>query len=53
VIGHSQRFLPDNTQQSQQTNNHAHGGIRTRDSSKWEAAEPSLRPHSYRDRRSC
>jgi hypothetical protein len=31
VISSSQRPLPDNTQQSQQTNIHAPGGIRTHD----------------------
>ena len=42
VISSSQRPLPDNTRQSQQTNIHAPGGIRTQDLSR-RAAEESYR----------
>jgi len=38
-IGPSQRSLPDDTQHSQQTDIHAHNGIRTRSPSKWTAAD--------------
>jgi len=38
VISPTQRPLPDNTQHSQQTNNHAPGGIRTHNPSKPAAA---------------
>ena len=48
VISPSQRPLPDNTRQSQQTNIHAPGGIRTHDSRN---AIPT--DHKYRDRRLC
>ena len=40
VIVQSQRSLPDNKQQSQQTDIHAPGGIRTRTPSKRAAADP-------------
>ena len=50
VINSSQRPLPDNTQQSQQTHIHAPGGIRTRDLSKRAAADLRLRPRSHWDR---
>ena len=40
VISSSQRRLPDNTRQTQQTNIHAPGGIRTQDLSR-RAAGPS------------
>jgi hypothetical protein len=39
VISSSQRLIPDNTQQSQQTNIHASGGIRTYDLSRRAAAD--------------
>jgi len=42
MISPSQRPLPDNTQHSQQTNNHVPGGIRTHN---------RLRPRGYWDRR--
>ena len=50
VISPSQRPLPDNTQQSQQTNIHAPGGIRTHNLSRRAAADPRLRRrgHWYR-----
>ena len=41
---------PDSAQQSQQTDIHAAGGIRTRNPNKREAAEESLRPRGYWDR---
>jgi hypothetical protein len=45
-----QRPLPDNTQQSQQTDIHAPGGIRTRYSSKRTAVDPRLRLRGQWDR---
>jgi len=42
--------LPDNTQHSQQTNIHAHGGIRTYDLSRRAAADLRLRPRGHWDR---
>jgi hypothetical protein len=47
VISLSQRPLPDNTQQSQQTVIHALGGIRTHKLSTRAAADPRLRPRGY------
>jgi len=44
----SQRPLPDNTQQSQETDIHAPGGIRTRNPSKRAAAGPCLRSANRR-----
>ena len=44
VISPTQRILPDNTQQSKQTDVHAPGWIRTRNSCKRAAADPRLRP---------
>ena len=38
MISSSQRPLPDNTRQSQQTNIHVPGGIQTHDLSRWAAA---------------
>ena len=46
----SQRPLPDNTQHSQKTNIHAHGGIRTHDLSRRAAADLRLRPRGCWDR---
>ena len=46
----TQRPLPDNTQNSQETNNHAPGGIRTHNPSKRAAADPRLRPRGHWDR---
>ena len=46
VISSSQRPLPDNTQHSQQTNNHAPGWIRTRDLSRRVAADLTS-PETY------
>jgi len=46
--GPTQRPLPDNTRQSQETDIHAPGGIRPRKSSKRAAASPSLRPRGHR-----
>jgi hypothetical protein len=45
-----QRPLPDNTQHSQETDIHAPGGIRTRNSIKRVAAEQRLRLRSHWDR---
>ena len=50
VINPSQRPLPDNTQNSQQTNIHATGGIRTHNLSKRGATDPRLRPRGHQDR---
>jgi hypothetical protein len=40
----------DNTQHSQQTDIHAHGGIRTHNPSKRAAEDLRLRPHGHWDR---
>jgi len=50
VICLSQRPLPNNTQHSQHTDIYALGGIRTRNPSKQEAAEPRLTPRGDWDR---
>jgi len=50
-VGPSQRLLPDNTRQSQETDNPAPIGIQTRNTSKRVAADPRLRPHGHRNRR--
>jgi len=47
VISSSQRPLPDNTQH---TNIHAPGGIRTDDLRRWAAADLRLRPRGHWDR---
>jgi hypothetical protein len=44
MISPSQRPLPDNTQDAQQTNIHAPGGIRTHDRSRRAAVDLRLRP---------
>ena len=49
MISPTQRPLPDITQHSHQTDIHAPGGIRTRNPSKREAADPRLRPRGHRD----
>jgi hypothetical protein len=49
VINSSQRPLPDNTQQ---TNIHDPGGIRTHDRSRRAAVDPRVRPRGHWDRRS-
>jgi hypothetical protein len=46
----SQRPLPDNTQQSQETDIHNAGGIRTHNPSKRAAVDPRLRPRGHWDR---
>ena len=48
VIGPSLVPLPDKTQHSQQTDIHAAGGIRTRNTSKQAAADPRLRWRGHR-----
>ena len=48
-ISSSQRPLHDNTQQSQQTDIHAPGGIRTHNLSRRAAADPRLRPRGHWD----
>ena len=53
VISSSQRPLPDNTQQSQQTHIHSPGGIRTHDLSRRAAADLRLRPRGRWDWRVC
>jgi len=45
-----ERHLPDNTQQSQETDIHTPGGIRAHNSSKRAAANPRLRPRGHWDR---
>jgi hypothetical protein len=50
VISPTQGPVHDSTQQSNETDIHAPGGIRTRIPSKREAAEPRLRPRGHRDR---
>jgi hypothetical protein len=50
VISPSQRPLPDNTQQSQETGIHATGGIRTRNPRKRVAEDRRLRPRGHRSR---
>jgi hypothetical protein len=50
VISSSQRPLPANTQNSQQTKIQAPGGIRNHDLSRRTAAELRLRPRGYWDR---
>ena len=47
VIRPSQRPLPDNTQQSQETDIHSPDWIRTRNPSKRAAANSRLRPHGH------
>ena len=48
MISSSQRPLSDNTQQSQQTDIHAAGGIRTHNLSRRAAADLRLRPRCHR-----
>ena len=50
VISSSQRPLPDNTQNSQQTNIHPPGGIRTHNLSRRAIADLRLRPRGHWDR---
>jgi hypothetical protein len=50
VISPTQRPLPDNTQHSQEIDTHAPSGIRTRNPSKHEAADPRVRRRGHRDR---
>ena len=50
AIGTSQRPLPDSRQHSQETDNDAPWGIRTRNPSKQSAADPRLRLLGYWDR---
>jgi len=50
VISSSQRPLPDNTRQSQQTNIHSPGGIRTQNLSRRAAADLRLRLRGHWDR---
>jgi len=50
VITPAQKTPPANTQQSQETDIHAPGGIRTRNHSKRAAADPRLRPRVHWDR---
>ena len=51
MISSSQRPLPDNTQHSQQTNIHAHGGIQIHSLSRRATADLRLRHRSHWDRR--
>ena len=48
----SQRILPDNTQNSRQTDIHAPGGTRNRNPSKRAAADLRLSPRGHQDRQS-
>jgi len=50
VISPTQRRLPDNTQQSQEKDIQAPGGIRTHNPSKRAAADPRDRPRGRWDR---
>ena len=50
MISWSQRPLPNNTKHSQQTDIHAHGGIRTHNLSRRAAADLRHRPSSHWDR---
>ena len=50
VISPTQRPLPDNTQQSQETDIHDPGGIRTRNPSRRAAADLRLKPRGHWDR---
>jgi hypothetical protein len=45
------KYLPDNTQHSEDAKFHASGGIRTNNSSKRAAANPRLRPRGHWNRR--
>jgi len=45
-----QKLIPDNTQNSQETDIHVPGRIQIRNPSKWMAADPCLRSCSHRDR---
>jgi hypothetical protein len=49
-ISPKQRYLPDSTQHSPETDIRAPGGIRARNPSTRVAADPSLRPLGYWDR---
>jgi len=49
-MGPTQRPLPDNIQFSQETAIHIHGGIRTRNPSKWAAAKLHHKPRDQRVR---
>ena len=50
MISPTQRPLPDITQQSQRTDIHAYGEIRTHNPSKRPTSDPRLIPRSHRDR---
>ena len=50
VIGHSQDFLPDHAQHSQQADIHHTDGIRNHNPGKRAPAEPRLRQLDHRDR---
>ena len=50
MISSSQRPLPDNTQQSQQTDIHSPGGIRTHNLSRRAVTDLRLRPRGHWDR---
>jgi hypothetical protein len=52
VTSQKQRPSNDNTKQSQQTDIHALGGIRTRNPSKRVVADPRLRPRGHWDQHS-
>jgi len=49
VISPTQKPLPDNTQLSEETDNHVRGGIRTRNPSKKMATDPHLGPRGRWD----
>ena len=51
AISSSQRPLPDNTQESQKTDNHVPGGIRKHNPSRRAAADLRLRPRGHWDQR--
>ena len=50
VISPSQRTVPDNTQQSKETDIHSPGGIRTCNHSRQTAVDPCLRLRGHKDR---
>ena len=50
VISSSHTGIPDNTQQSEETNVHAPGGIRTHNLNRRGAADARLRPRGHWDR---
>jgi len=50
VVSWTQKYLPENTQHSQETGTHAPSGVRTRNANKRAAADLRLRPRGQWDR---